>query len=196
MIEPNDDDAAPDIGLPFPKGPPAGVSPPAPVWSYDEEVSSYQHEPDEGVDTWVALTGDPLAAERALSWAERPDCGAVVFFAGTVRDHADGRPGVDQLEYEAYDAQVEPRLDAIAAQARRADPGIGRIVIWHRVGTLAVGEASVMVVVSSPHRAAAFAAARYCIDTVKATVPIWKRERWDGGEDWGLDAHPVAEVSR
>jgi molybdopterin synthase catalytic subunit len=158
-------------------------------------VSGYEHEPLEGSDTWVALTGEPLSADRALAWVERPDCGAVVYFSGTVRDHADGRPGVDQLEYEAYDAQVEPRLAAIADQARR-DHDLGRVVIWHRVGTLAVGESSVLVAVSSAHRGAAFDGARYCIDTVKTSVPIWKRERWIGGEDWGLDAHPVAEVTR
>jgi molybdopterin synthase catalytic subunit len=68
------------------------------------------------------------------------------------------------------------------------------VAIWHRFGTLAVGDTSVAVAVSSAHRGDAFEAARFCIDTVKTSVPIWKRERWDGGEDWGLDAHDVAEV--
>jgi molybdopterin synthase catalytic subunit len=125
----------------------------------------------------------------------RPDCGAVVVFGGTVRDHAEGRPGVSELEYEAYSAQVEPRLEAIAAEARRQWPQLGRIALLHRTGTLAVGEYSVLVAVSAAHRGDAFDAARYCIDTLKRTVPIWKRERWDGGEDWGLDSHEVAEVS-
>ena len=73
-------------------------------------------------------------------------------------------------------------------------PGVGRVVIWHRTGTLAVGEYSVVVAVSAAHRGDAFDAGRYCIDTVKVSVPIWKRERWSGGDDWGLDAHEVAEV--
>jgi molybdopterin synthase catalytic subunit len=133
--------------------------------------------------------------DRAAQWALLPSCGAVVVFSGTVRDHAEDRPGVDELEYEAYESQVEPRLARIAGKARQDWPGVGRVVIWHRIGTLAVGESSVVVAVSSAHRGEAFEAARYCIDTVKSTVPIWKRERWEGGEDWGLDAHDVAEVS-
>ena len=140
------------------------------------------------------MTTSELSLDRASQWVQLDDCGAVVVFAGTVRDHAEGRPGVSELEYEAYTGQVEPRLAAIAEQARKRWPGIGRIAIWHRTGTLAVGESSVIVAVSAGHRGEAFEAARYCIDTVKTTVPIWKRERWDGGEDWGLDAHDVAEV--
>lgn len=159
-------------------------------------MSGFEQSPAAGGTTWVGLTTSPLSTDRAAKWVERPDCGAVVTFAGTVRDHAEGRDGVDELEYEAYDSQVEPRLQQIADEAIAAWPGVGRIVIWHRVGTLAVGETSVVVAVSSSHRGDAFDAARYCIDTVKTSVPIWKRERWDGGEDWGLDAHDVSEVSR
>ena len=145
-------------------------------------------------DVWTLLTTDELSLDSAAKWVARPDCGAVVVFGGTVRDHADGRPGVSEIEYEAYAAQVEPRLDAIADEARRQWPGVGRIALLHRTGTLGVGECSVVVAVSAGHRGEAFDAARYCIDTLKRTVPIWKRERWDGGEDWGLDAHDVAEV--
>ena len=101
---------------------------------------------------------------------------------------------MDELEYEAYESQVEPRLARIARRARQKWPGVGRVVIWHRFGTLSVGDCSVVVAVSSAHRGDAFEAARYCIDTVKTSVPIWKRERWAGGEGWGLDAHEVAEV--
>ena len=148
----------------------------------------------------MALTSAPLSLDRAAIWVLRPDCGAVVTFTGTVRDHAPGRGGVVLLEYEAYESKVEPALLRIAADARAQWDGLGRIVIWHRTGALSVGEASVLVAVSSAHRGPAFEAARYCIDTLKATVPIWKRERWEGGEDWGLDAHPLeprgAEVGR
>lgn len=145
-------------------------------------------------DVWVELTSSPISMDRAAAWASRPDCGAVVVFGGTVRDHAEGRPGVSELEYEAYESQVEPRLAAIAEEARTRWDGLGRVAIWHRIGTLAVGDCSVVVAVSSAHRGEAFEAARYCIDTVKESVPIWKRERWDGGEDWGLDAKEVSEV--
>jgi molybdopterin synthase catalytic subunit len=118
----------------------------------------------------------------------------VVVFSGTVRDHAEERPGVTALTYEAYAEQVEPRLAAIAAAARDRWPTVGRLALLHRTGELTVGESSVLVAASSPHRAEAFEAARFCIDTLKSTVPIWKRETWEGGSDWGLDAHPVEAV--
>jgi molybdopterin synthase catalytic subunit len=130
----------------------------------------------------------------ALDWAVLPSCGAVVLFVGTARDHAEGRPGVTLLEYEAYEEQVAPRLRRIAAEARRRWPDLGRLVLLHRLGAVAVGEASVVVVASAPHRPEAFAAGRYAIDTLKATVPIWKREHWAGGVAWGLDACHVSEV--
>ena len=145
-------------------------------------------------DDWVAIGGEPLAVTSALEWAVRPGCGAVVLFAGTVRDHADGRPGVTGLEYEAYDEEVGPRLSAITVEGRRRWPAVGRIALLHRTGRLAVGETSVVVVTSAPHRAEAFETARWCIDTLKATVPIWKRESWAGGDDWSASAVPVAEV--
>lgn len=145
-------------------------------------------------DTWVELTTSPLSYERATEWVTLPSCGAVVVFGGTVRDHAEGRPGVTELEYEAYPEQVERRLRDIADEARRRWESLGRVAMLHRFGTLKVQECSVLVAVSSAHRGDAFEAARFCIDTLKKTVPIWKRERWEGGEDWGLDAQPIAEV--
>lgn len=151
-------------------------------------------QPPDGGDDWVGLTTETLPLEQARVWSERPDCGAVVLFTGTVRNFAAGRPSVSALEYEAYEEEVEPRLAAVAVEARRRWPGVGRTVLLHRVGRLAVGEASVAVVVSAPHRDEAFAAARYCIDAVKESVPIWKREEWDGGADWSPHASPVTEV--
>lgn len=145
-------------------------------------------------DTWVALTDEPLPLGAVADWAVLPGCGALVVFSGTVRDHAEGRPGVSTLTYEAYAEQVDPRLAAIASTARRRWDTLGRLALLHRTGDLAVGESSVLVVASAPHRAEAFEAARFCIDTLKATVPIWKRETWQGGSDWGLDAHAVEAV--
>jgi molybdopterin synthase catalytic subunit len=146
-------------------------------------------------DDWVGLSAEPIPVGRAVAWAERPHCGAVVLFTGTVRDHAEGRPGVSALEYEAYDEEVLPRLSAIVAEARRRWADLGRVAVVHRVGSLSVGETSVLIAVSAPHRAEAFEAARFCIDTVKTTVPIWKRETWEGGSDWALCSHPVDQVS-
>lgn len=131
---------------------------------------------------------------EAVSWAVLPRCGALVSFVGTVRDHADGRPGVTRLEYEAYEEEAEGRLAAVARGARRRWPQLGRLVLLHRVGGLEPTDASVVVVAGAPHRDEAFAAARWCIDTVKATVPIWKRETWEGGVGWGTDAHDLGRV--
>ena len=149
--------------------------------------------PPHGED-WVGLTGAPLPVDAALSWAGLPHCGAVVLFCGTVRDHAEGRSGVTELEYEAYEEEVVPRLAAIAADARCRWPVLGRVALLHRVGCLEVGETSVVVVASAPHRPEAFGAARFCIDTLKSTVPIWKRETWAGGTDWATCSHPVSEI--
>jgi molybdopterin synthase catalytic subunit len=82
----------------------------------------------------------------------------------------------------------------VAAEARRRWPTIDRVALLHRTGDLALSETSVVVVVSSPHRDDAFEAARYCIDTLKQAVPIWKREHWEGGSDWGTGANPVRAV--
>jgi molybdopterin synthase catalytic subunit len=150
--------------------------------------------PPERGDDWVGLSEEPLPLEAARTWAERPSCGAVVLFAGTVRDHAEGREGVSSLEYEAYEEVVCNRLAAIAAEVRRRESTVGRLVLLHRVGVLAVGETSVVVVASAPHRAEAFESARFAIDTLKASVPIWKRETWAAGDDWSLASHPIDEV--
>lgn len=99
------------------------------------------------------------------------------------------------MEYEAYEEHVVPRLADIAAEMRSRWPELGRVVLLHRTGEVAVGESSVVVVASAPHRPAAFEAARFGIDTLKATVPIWKRERWNEGESWGLEAQHITEVS-
>ncbi|MDQ1399989.1 MAG: molybdopterin synthase catalytic subunit [Acidimicrobiaceae bacterium] len=152
-------------------------------------------ESPESGDDWIALTDQELPATDALAWSVLPRCGAEVLFSGTVRDHADGRTGVTELEYEAYQEAGVARLAAIAAEARRRWDDLGRIALLHRVGRLQVGECSVIVVVSAPHRGVAFEAARWCIDTVKSTVPIWKRETWEGGVGWGTDASDIATIS-
>lgn len=149
--------------------------------------------PPEG-DDWIGLSRATLPAEAAASWATLARCGAVVSFAGTVRDHAEGRDDVEELVYEAYERPALERMAAVVADARTRWPSIVRVAVLHRLGSLAVGETAVVVVVSSPHRHDAFAAGGYVIDTVKETVPIWKYERWRGGEDWGTGARPVRSV--
>lgn len=146
----------------------------------------------EGAD-WVGLSDEPLPVAEASAWLVLPTCGAVVTFSGTARDHAAGREDVTALEYEAYEQPAVDRMREVAAEARRRWPAIGRLVLLHRTGSLALGDSAVIVGASSPHRAEAFDAARWCIDAVKASVPIWKHETWAGGASFGTDAqHLVA----
>lgn len=149
--------------------------------------------PSSGPD-WIAISSETLPIERATSWATTPRSGAVVCFSGVVRDHAEGRCGVSALTYEAYEEQALRRLEVLAADARRRWPDLERLVMLHRVGRLALGETSVVVVASTPHRSDAFEAARFCIDTLKQTVPIWKQEHWDGGSGWSEAASLIRPV--
>jgi len=151
------------------------------------------HPPVEGNDCG-GLTADPLPVGAAYDWSVLPGCGAVVLFSGTVRDHAEGRDGVTELEYEAYEEQVVPRFETLAAETRARWPEVGRIVLLHRIGRLSLTESSVIAAVSAPHRNEAFAAARFAIDTLKATAPIWKRESWGAGDDWATGAQEVREA--
>jgi len=161
--------------------------------------------PPSSGDDWVGLTTAELPVSAAGDWVVLPSCGAVVVFSGTSRDHSGdaatgtARAGVTVLEYEAYDEEVEPRLRSIVAALREQWPSVGRVALLHRVGPVPVGSSSVVVAVSSPHRDDAFLAARFGIDTLKATVPIWKKETWTDGAEvvsaWGLDAQPIGEVA-
>ncbi len=118
--------------------------------------------------------------------------GAVNLFLGVVRDSNEGRP-VSGMEYEAYEAMAREQLAAIVAEAERALRGGGRVAAVHRLGDLKVGETSVAVAVSTPHRAAAFEAARRVMEEIKVRLPVWKRERYlDGSPEWlGGQAPPV-----
>lgn len=145
-------------------------------------------------DNWTAVVDGALPVEEASRWIVLPSCGATVVFSGTARNHSSGRPDVHHLEYEAYEEQVVPRLDAIIESARSTWPDIGRMVLIHRIGHVPVTESAVIVGVSSPHRTTSFEAARFGIDTLKGTVPIWKKERWAEGESWGLEPQHLGEI--
>ncbi len=161
--------------------------------------------PPDDSDTWVGLTTGQLPIAAAYEWAVLASCGAVVLFSGTVRDHAvddDGtvRSDVEHLVYEAYEEQAVASFAAIAAEVRVRWPDTGRIVLLHRIGRIELGESSVIAVASAPHRPQAFEAARYAIDALKASAPIWKYETWGGGDrgagaGWGTGAHDVVEPS-
>ncbi|MEN9746322.1 MAG: hypothetical protein RL729_794 [Actinomycetota bacterium] len=145
-------------------------------------------------DTWIELTEQPLQVGAAYDWALLPSCGAVVVFSGTVRDHSDGRTDVRTLTYEAYEEEVVPKCIAIVEEMRRQWSDIGRVALLHRIGELQLTESSVLVVVSSPHRPAAFEAARFGIDALKSTVPIWKHESWGDGGDWARSAQHITTI--
>jgi molybdopterin synthase catalytic subunit len=130
----------------------------------------------------VRLQHDPIDV-AAMTAAVRGDGdGAVALFLGTVRNLNAGR-SVLFLEYEAYAAMAEREMARIAEEAR-ARFGVSAVDVVHRIGRLEIGEVSVAVAVASPHRADALEACRFVIDTLKATVPIWKREHFEGGEVW------------
>lgn len=149
--------------------------------------------PEHG-DDWFGLSSGELPIGAAYEWAVQPSCGAVVLFSGTIRDHAEGRTGVEHLTYEAYEEQAVVRFASIGAELRERWPDVGRIALLHRLGQLSIGESSVIAVVSSPHRPQAFEAARFAIDALKESAPIWKHEVWADGADWGTGAQPIIDA--
>lgn len=132
--------------------------------------------------TLQQITNEPIRLDDLLREVSRPSAGGIVAFVGVVRDNNEGR-NVRLLEYEAYEQGVESSLSHILSEVQRKWPD-SKAAVQHRTGSLEVGEVSVAVVVSAPHRAEAFEAARWIIDTLKAQTPIWKKEIFEGGEVW------------
>jgi molybdopterin synthase catalytic subunit len=124
----------------------------------------------------------PLDLARLVAAVGRPDAGAITTFLGTTRDQNAGRR-VMRLEYEAYPEMAIREMQRIGEQAIERF-GIKAVAIAHRVGVVEIGEASVAIAVSAPHREAAFAGCRFAIDRLKEIVPIWKKEYYVGGEVW------------
>ncbi|AQG80315.1 molybdenum cofactor biosynthesis protein MoaE [Spirosoma montaniterrae] len=135
----------------------------------------------------IALTTDPIDVASALKYLHTDQAGAIDLFLGIVRNSTQSRP-VDRLEYEAYDRMAIGEMRKIADEANRRWPLL-RYTIIHRTGTLLIGEMAVLIGVATAHRADAFDACRYIIDTIKQTVPIWKKEIFTDGEMW-VNAHP------
>jgi molybdopterin synthase catalytic subunit len=134
----------------------------------------------------IRLTRDPIDHRALTEDVRQPDCGAVVTFLGTVRDLTGDKVTV-ALDYEAYPSMAEKKMTEIETDTRQRWP-VGAMVLAHRLGHLAVGDISVAVAVSCPHRAQAFEACRHAIDRLKELVPIWKKENWaDGSTAW---VHP------
>jgi molybdopterin synthase catalytic subunit len=140
----------------------------------------------------IRLTHDAIDYQALTESVRRSDCGGVALFLGTVRDLTDGKVTV-ALDYEAYPAMAEKKMAEIEADTRTRWP-VGEIAMIHRLGRLDVGEVSVAVAVSCPHRAEAFAACRHAIDRLKELVPIWKRENWADGQTEWVDPTRSAEL--
>lgn len=130
----------------------------------------------------LRLEQTPISVDAVLAAVRSPSAGGIALFLGTVRDHNLGR-SVTGLDYHAYDEMAMSEIRKIEQRAR-ASYQIEKLAMVHRVGSLAVGEIAVAVAVSSAHRDQAFEACRFVIDTLKATVPLWKKEHFDGGEAW------------
>ena len=144
----------------------------------------------------TAITSDLLDLTSVVRAVEAPGVGAVATFLGIVRDHNQGRR-VLYLVYEAYEPLAERGLRRIVDEAAERWPS-AVLAVHHRIGRLAIGEASVAIAAASPHRADAFAACRYAIERVKQIVPIWKHEYFDGGDVWieGSTADPDDVTAR
>jgi molybdopterin synthase catalytic subunit len=130
----------------------------------------------------IQLTREPLDRDTLIAAVSHSSAGGIVVFEGVVRDNARGKQ-VRYLEYDTYEEMAIAQIRTIIQEAQQRW-GVDRIAVAHRFGRLEIGEASVIIVVASPHRAEAFDACRYIIDTLKTTVPIWKKEVATNGEEW------------
>jgi len=135
-----------------------------------------------GPGSRCTISAEPLDVGAVVARVVGPDAGGIVTFVGTVRDASRGRE-IRHLEYEAYPGMAEREMEKIADAAAAQWPG-ARVAMAHRTGHLAIGELAVVIAASAPHRAEAFAACRYAIDTLKQQVPIWKKEVAVDGEYW------------
>lgn len=134
------------------------------------------------------ITEHPLSLDDVAARVSRPNCGAITTFAGVVRGEtvlSEGSRGTDFLNYEAYTVMAERMLAQIGDEIRAQWPKVALVSILHRVGRCEIGEPSVVIAVSTPHRGdGCFEACRYAIERLKAIVPIWKEENWADGQVW------------
>jgi molybdopterin synthase catalytic subunit len=137
---------------------------------------------DRLMETFIQLTREPLDRNALVAMVSDPAMGGIVVFEGVVRNNARGKQ-VRYLEYEVYEEMAAQQIRTIVAEAQERW-GVEHIAVAHRFGRLEIGEASVIIVVASPHRSEAFEACRYIIDMLKSTVPIWKKEVATNGEEW------------
>jgi MoaE-MoaD fusion protein len=168
-----------------------GEEPPGLVFAVNKRYVERDHELADGDEVAVIppvsggafrLSEEPLSLDAVVAEVADERAGAIATFVGTTRIHSRGRT-VTQLEYEAYAGMAEDVMAEIAAELERRYDLCG-IAIHHRVGRVGIGEPSVVIAVSAPHRGDALAACKDAIDTLKETVPLWKKEVYEGGEEW------------
>jgi MoaE-MoaD fusion protein len=168
-----------------------GDEPPGLLYAVNKEYADRNRELAEGDEVALIppvsggaflLSEEPLSVEAVVREVETEEAGAVAAFVGTTRLHSRGRT-VQHLEYEAYTGMAE-KVMAEIAEALKGGYDLSEIAIHHRVGRVGIGETSVVIAVSAPHRHDALAACRDAIDTLKQQVPLWKKEVYEGGEEW------------
>jgi MoaE-MoaD fusion protein len=177
------EDVWPALGL--------GDEPPGLLYAVNREYVEAGHELADGDEVAVIppvsggsfrLVGGPLDVAAVLREVETPEAGALASFVGTVRRRSRDRDVV-HLEYEAFEEMAEPLLSRLGDELTERY-GLCAVAIHHRLGRVEIGEASVVIAVSAPHRASALDACREAIDTLKETIPLWKKEVYVGGEEW------------
>ncbi len=177
------EDVWPALGL--------GEEPPGLLYAVNREYVEPGHELADGDEVALIppvsggsfrLVDGPLDVAAVLREVDDPEAGAVASFVGTVRRRSRGRD-VLHLEYEAFEEMAEPMLAELGAELTKRH-GLCAVAIDHRLGRVEIGEASVVIAVSAPHRAAALEACREAIETLKTSIPLWKKEVYAGGEEW------------
>jgi molybdopterin synthase catalytic subunit len=145
---------------------------------------------------WISVSPTPLSPAELIEWVTRADCGAVVTFCGTARNNSTSHDEVRALKYETSVKLAEKSIRELIDATRVRWPGLGSIAVHHRTGRVSLKETAVVVAVSAPHRQDAFAAAQFCIDTLKTSVPMWKREISEEGSSWSTDNHTITQVAK
>jgi molybdopterin synthase catalytic subunit/molybdopterin converting factor small subunit len=168
-----------------------GDEPPGLLYAVNREYVTRGHVLHDGDEVAVippvsggsfVLSSQPLDVAAVVAEAESDDAGAISTFVGTVRRSSRGREVV-RLEYEAFEEMAEPMLRSLADELTERH-GLCAVAIHHRVGVVEIGEPSIVIAVSAPHRAAAIEACREAIDTLKQTIPLWKKEIYEDGSEW------------
>ncbi len=149
----------------------------------DDELCLFPPVSGGAPDDIFRVVAEPLSPDAIAAAVDHSGAGGVVIFSGVVRNETGGRP-VKFLEYEAHAPMAEAKLREIGGAIRSRWPSVKRVAMLHRVGRLEIGESSVLIAVSAAHRQEAFEACRYAIDTLKRTVPVWKKEHFEDGEVW------------